>query len=58
MMLREGWVAPSLNAQPLDPELADYPPVIEPRDVKLRYAISNSFGFGGTNAVLALGAEK
>ena len=30
LMLKGGWVAPSVNARPLDPELADYPPVLEP----------------------------
>ena len=56
-MLRDGWVAPSVNAEPLDPELLDYPPVLEPTACKLRYAISNSFGFGGTNVALVLSAE-
>ena len=55
-MLRDGWVAPSVNAEPLDPELLDYPPVLEPTDCVRRYAISNSFGFGGTNVALVLSA--
>jgi 3-oxoacyl-[acyl-carrier-protein] synthase-1 len=55
-MLRDGWVAPSVNANPVDPELLDYPPVVEPTDRPLRYALSNSFGFGGTNVSLVLGA--
>ncbi len=54
MMLAEGWVAPSVNATPLDPELEDYPPVLAPTDAALRHAISNSFGFGGTNVALVL----
>ncbi len=56
-MLKGGWVAPSVNASPLDPELADYPPVLSPTDAELRYALSNSFGFGGTNVALVLSAS-
>jgi len=56
-MLRGGWVAPSVNAEPLDPEVTDYPPVLQPQDLTLRYALSNSFGFGGTNVSLVLGAD-
>ena len=55
-MLRDGWLAPSINAAPLDPELADYPPVMAPTSRRLQHAFSNSFGFGGTNVVLALSA--
>jgi 3-oxoacyl-[acyl-carrier-protein] synthase-1 len=56
-MLRDGWVAPSVNADPLDPELTGYPPVLEPRNQSLRVALSNSFGFGGTNVTLVLARE-
>jgi 3-oxoacyl-[acyl-carrier-protein] synthase-1 len=55
-MLRGGWLAPSINATPLDPEVLDYPPVIEPTSRPLRHAVSNSFGFGGTNVSLVLSA--
>ena len=53
-MLRGGWLAPSINARPLDPELEDYPPVLDPTARPLRHALSNSFGFGGTNVTLVL----
>jgi 3-oxoacyl-[acyl-carrier-protein] synthase-1 len=56
-MLRGSWVAPSVHASPLDPELTDYPPVLSPTNLELRYAMSNSFGFGGTNATVLLSAR-
>ena len=55
-MLRGGWIAPSVNAEPLDPELEDYPPVLSPTTKPLRLALSNSFGFGATNVSLVLSA--
>jgi len=55
-MLRGGWIAPCVHAEPLDPELEDYPPVLRPESRPLRLALSNSFGFGGTNLTLALAA--
>ena len=55
-MLRGGWLAPSINATPLDPELLDYPPILLPTSRPLRHALSNSFGFGGTNVALVLSA--
>lgn len=57
LMLREGWLAPAVNALPLDPELEDYPPVVAPRGIDAEWALSNSFGFGGTNAVIVLRRE-
>lgn len=54
-MMRGGWIAPSANAEPLDVEIEDYPPVVRPMSRQADLALSNSFGFGGTNAALVLG---
>jgi 3-oxoacyl-[acyl-carrier-protein] synthase-1 len=55
LMLRGSFVAPSAHAEPLDPALADYPPVIKPTASNLKVALSNSLGFGATNVALVLG---
>ena len=44
-MLGGGWIAPSVHAEPLDAELRDYPPVLNPTAAPLRLALSNSLGF-------------
>jgi 3-oxoacyl-[acyl-carrier-protein] synthase-1 len=53
LMLQHDFIAPSINVFDLDPALADMPPVTETiHDAGIRTAMSNSFGFGGTNATL------
>jgi 3-oxoacyl-[acyl-carrier-protein] synthase-1 len=55
LMMKNGFICESANIDELDPEFADVPVVRERRDnVDLDLVISNSFGFGGTNATLAL----
>jgi len=53
-MLRGGWIAPCVNIQTLEPKLTDYAPVMRCQNADLKLALSNSFGFGGTNISLVL----
>ena len=55
LMLKEGFIAGSANIEELDPRCADYPIVRASRDADVRTVMSNSFGFGGTNATLVFG---
>jgi 3-oxoacyl-[acyl-carrier-protein] synthase-1 len=53
LMMRHGFIAESANIEELDPAVADAPIVRSRIDnAKIDIAMSNSFGFGGTNAVL------
>jgi 3-oxoacyl-[acyl-carrier-protein] synthase-1 len=53
-MIERGFVAPSINVDRLDPELADLPVLRQTERREIDVAMSNSFGFGGTNAVLVV----
>lgn len=54
LAIEHGFVPPSLNTQELDPALrARY--ALAPQTLDVRYALSNSFGFGGNNACLIFG---
>lgn len=54
LMLQQGFIAGSANIDNLDPAAQDLPLVRQTRAAALRTALSNSFGFGGTNACLVL----
>ena len=56
LMMRDGFLAPNINLDELDPELAGLNVVRETRSVRPRTVLSNSFGFGGTNSALVLRA--
>jgi 3-oxoacyl-[acyl-carrier-protein] synthase-1 len=52
LMMRDGFLAASANIEELDPACADFPILREARRQHVDSAMSNSFGFGGTNATL------
>jgi 3-oxoacyl-[acyl-carrier-protein] synthase-1 len=53
LMMRHGFICESVNIEELDPAVGDAPIVRKRIDnAKIETAMSNSFGFGGTNAVL------
>ena len=54
IMLNEGFVAPSINIESICDEAKDLNIVKETKKIKLENILSNSFGFGGTNASLIL----
>ena len=58
LMLEHRFVAPSINIDELDEQAAGLDIITERRDVELNTVMSNSFGFGGTNATLVMSKYK
>ena len=55
LMMRDSFIAPSINIEEMEPEAGNIDIVTSPRlNQPINLALSNSFGFGGTNAVLAM----
>jgi 3-oxoacyl-[acyl-carrier-protein] synthase-1 len=58
LMMKNRFLAASANIETLDPEAGNMPILLKRQDdAKINLAISNSFGFGGTNSVLAFRAH-
>nr|WP_298129764.1 beta-ketoacyl-ACP synthase I [uncultured Pseudoxanthomonas sp.] len=55
LMMRDGFIAGSANIETLAEDAASFPIVQTSRDATLDTVMSNSFGFGGTNASLVFG---
>ena len=54
MMINGDFIAPTINVDELCDEAKDLDIVTETRDCEINNVLSNSFGFGGTNASLVL----
>lgn len=55
LMMQHSFIAPNINLDNPDPVVDGLPIVSETRPAEIKYALSNSFGFGGTNCSLILG---
>ena len=54
LMMRDGFLAESAHIENLDPAFSDLPILRRREDRQIETAMSNSFGFGGTNGCLIM----
>ena len=52
LMLKENFLSGSANILNLDEKIKDAPILLENKELDVNRVLSNSFGFGGTNACL------
>ena len=57
LMMQNGFLAPNINLDDPDELVGDLPIVKETQKADIKYALSNSFGFGGTNCTLVIAKE-
>ena len=58
LMMENNFIAPSINSETLDEKAQGLPIVTEYQEAELNNIMSNSFGFGGTNATLVFSKYK
>lgn len=58
LMMENNFIAPSINIETLDPEAEGMPIITRMQEQELNTVMSNSFGFGGTNACLVMQKYK
>lgn len=58
LMMEKGFLAPSINIDDLDPVAEGLPILRKKKSLDIKTVMSNSFGFGGTNASLVFSKEN